>query len=172
MPLPTARTTTYAADAPIKSADLNALQDAVVGDLHGNTIKHKAIRPVFISAGWATATDGGNLVLASSGAGDAYVDLELEVGESLLSVTVALLGDGVADLDIDVERHYKDGTAKTSIQKTDHDNQAAAYGDVTNTLPAAAKVDATSYIAVRFNASATGLKIKNLRYTTYKDATA
>lgn len=173
MPLPTTRNTTYAADTPIRSADLNALQDAVIGEFHGDVVEHRSLG-MPAPTGWQLGINNSNptLLATTGGPNDIRIDLQLPVGATLKSVTVAASGNGADDLDLDIERYHKGATAGTSIQHLDVDDVPAGFADYTITPGAGAKVDANTYLALRLQcpSPAASLMVKNLRFTWFKDA--
>jgi hypothetical protein len=66
MPLPSSRNTTYSASSPVKSADLNALQDCIVGNKHGSMPVHiGAPSWKIIGAGVANDPNGTEITLGT-----------------------------------------------------------------------------------------------------------
>lgn len=108
MSLPTSRNTTYAPDSPVKSTDLNDIQDCIAGAGHGTVnICVPGISGVR-DANWATASNR----IVSTAAGTVLFPFQLREGDRIKNALVYRYGDGVADItDIDVYVIAADGTA-------------------------------------------------------------
>ena len=89
MTLPTSRNTTYAVGVEIESADLNDLQDMIIGGKHGSVVRQIAGH-VIAASGSFVATAGGYSV------GDVIgmIDLPTQTGEIITAVTVYLKDSG------------------------------------------------------------------------------
>lgn len=97
MSLPLSRNTSYAASSPVKSADLNDMQDCVIGGKHGQ--KYLAIPAAAArwDSGWSFAGNGNRII--SSGAAIVYFPIPACVGDEIGDLVVYHYGDGAADID-------------------------------------------------------------------------
>jgi hypothetical protein len=94
MALPSSRNRTYAADSPVRSADLNDLQDCIVDGKHGDRtliFGAAAFNVQTAVANWATATvpqrDEGQWSFAAAAAGRIVAPVILPVGTRIRTVT-------------------------------------------------------------------------------------
>lgn len=87
MALPSSRNTTYGADSPVKSADLNALQDAVVGRKHGSISRFVAAL-LSHTTGWTLNEGPPSYVIPGAAVDAHYQRLPLIVGDRLQSIKV------------------------------------------------------------------------------------
>jgi hypothetical protein len=95
MGLPTSRNTTYNTDSPVLPADLNALQDMVVGNKHPTrTIKCPIIGPTTPIPGTVDVAITGSWIVGIPG---------LFVGESITAVRVALRDSATGPTKLQVE---------------------------------------------------------------------
>jgi len=129
MSLPSSRNTTYVAADPVLSADLNAIQDCIVGSKRGDFTL--IVHP---SMGWA---DPANWAMSASGymlsaaAGALYIPIPLITGDRIKEVTFALYGDGAADLTSSYIKKLTSAGVLTDISPSfAQTNPAAAWADV------------------------------------------
>lgn len=96
MSLPDSPNTVYAASSPIKSADLNDIQDCIVDGKHGQ--KYLAIPAAAArwDSGWSFAGNGNRII--SSGSAVAYFPIPACVGDEIGDLVVYHYGDGAADI--------------------------------------------------------------------------
>ena len=80
MSLPSSRNTTYAATSPVKSADLNLIQDCIIGGKHGTLTKQVGISPS--CPGYANASG----IATSGGALSSGMIIPLHVGDRIATV--------------------------------------------------------------------------------------
>lgn len=97
--LPYGRNTTYAPDSPIKSADLNDLQDSVAAGAHGDGF---ALSHPFACAMGANATRNAAGYVAFSAAGDVSWSPQLRAGDRVASFALRLYGNGATQVAINV----------------------------------------------------------------------
>lgn len=97
MSLPSSRNTSYSASSPIKSADLNDVQDCIVAGKHG--IKYLSIPAALArwDSGWAFAGSGNRV--ESSGSASLYLPVPAFVGDTLGDLVVYYYGNSAADID-------------------------------------------------------------------------
>ncbi len=134
MSLPLTRETTYAAGAPVKAADLNALQDAVVAGAHGDltmTVNAYALA----RSGSVSMAGSGDAQWA--GAGSVLWAPPLHTGDRVVQLKLRVYGDGVADFTVGA---YVVSPAATTTQICPGGttyaitNPSAAWADVTINL--------------------------------------
>lgn len=116
---------TYTAGSQVKSSDLNLL------------IQNKRSRfpaPI-IATNWATNATFNGWVgtpgLQSSGAGDAFVDLDVPEGYRLASLTLLCLGDAAADLTIGIDKAFTSDAQNVSLGSLLTSAVPAAPADIT-----------------------------------------
>ena len=126
---------------------------------HGDRVRTINAMDMVISSGF---TPGG-ITLQSTGAAIGFLILPFDVGERIKSVTVALFGDGAADVTIDVKTVTTAGVL-ASIGTTTVNNQPAAWSDTTLDVTDTT-VTASLALHIRFDVTATGLSIGNVRVT-------
>jgi hypothetical protein len=153
MPWPASRLTTYTPASPVKSNDLNAIQDATIAGQHGDWTE--CFPTSRANGGWTWST--ANMYWLSSIAADQFLDVPMKVGDRLKSFSFWLYGDGAADVTVTVYK-FSSAMVATSIGSLVVTNQAAAWAekiiDVTDTTLAAGES-----VGVVFAASATGLRL-------------
>lgn len=106
--LPTSRNNSYAPGSPVKSTDINDLQDCVIDGKHGTV--NICVPGIFgvLDGNWSTATNR----IVSTGAGTVLFPFQLREGDRIKNALVYRYGDGAADItDIDVSVIAADGTA-------------------------------------------------------------
>lgn len=128
MAWPDTRMTTYTPASPVKSNDLNALQDATIGGKHGTLTKW------FPPGGARNETsitfDGGNGNFAASADNAVldYIPIPLKAGTQIIGYKVRLLGVGfvgAGDPILNVRRWKGDGSADLLGQLVVNDPPAA-----------------------------------------------
>lgn len=100
MTLPLTRNTTYTPASPVKSADLNDIQDAIIGGKHG------ALEMVLGAAGWQPdiGVSGGMILVGGVYAyqcnafGVFHREIPVVVGMKLREVRFSMLGNNIADV--------------------------------------------------------------------------
>lgn len=127
---------------------------------HGSLVKTVGPFNAYINSGTWTYDLGG---LRSTSLASLILGVEFQEGERVTSYTVALYGNGSADLDITVAHHTAAGTY-TVIGSATVTNQAAAWSDTTINVTDTT-IGAGDIIYVVLSASATGLLIGANRFT-------
>lgn len=131
MSLPLTRETTYSAGAPVKAADLNAFQDAVIAGAHGE-VKLRANAYALERSG--SVTMSGAAYASWGGIGSVFWAPAMRVGDRLTQLSLRVYGDGSADFTVGV---YVVAPASTTTQicpgGTTYSiaNPSAAWADVT-----------------------------------------
>lgn len=132
MALPLSRNTTYSPNAPVKSNDLNDVQDCVIAGKHGArtlTYGAAAFQPAYASL--FNLTDGATVMtIGGGGIAAAELDLHLPVGTKLTAITVYGSNPtaGVANLKIAARDVTSSGAPTTIASGTMA--AGAAYGGV------------------------------------------
>lgn len=168
--LPISRNTTYAADSPIKAADLNDIQDCIIGRKHGDVTMVLSPFVGFVADTAPALTVGGGPggapgVLTSTGSAKLYVPFSLLVGDRIKSVTFARYGNGVANFtNVIVQRYSKAGVLTNLGSSGLIAAPPAAWNDTTIDNTDTTITDGDSiFLEVVF--SATGLNLGPIRYT-------
>ncbi len=108
MALPTSVNTVYAPGVEVESADLNAIQQCIVGAKHGDvTATMSALEWKPSVAGFHTYNFA-PIRISSTGSITFFMTLPLRVGDRLKTVNVAVLGTGAINVQFDV---YKTSAA-------------------------------------------------------------
>ncbi len=162
--LPGSRNTTYGADSPVKSADLNDIQDCLIGGKHGDKVLH--INPAW-GRGTADTIDSGGVVTMQN-AGSAWsVSLPLLVGDRVKSVTVRMFGDGAQDTTLRLKK-YTDGVG-ADLETLAINNTPAAWTDFTMNVDPDEALAVTDLMNLFWDATsgggAPGLKIGLIKVT-------
>lgn len=131
MALPTSRNTTYAAGSQVKSADLNDIQDCIVG--HKRPTFKRTFYPKFVIPGTNPFTGAlagaSHLVWSSAGAANAIFDIPYEDGDRLINLRYWAAGDGAVDLTLGKIFWSSDLTgALSTIANWTDNNRAASFG--------------------------------------------
>ena len=159
MTLPTSRNTTYAVGTEIKSADLNDLQDHIIGGKHGSIIRTAGVNPDVVSGSAAFVEDG-----YSTGSYIGLFTLPMQIGEKLTALTVYLKdgNPGVA-----YQLKLIDMTDGSSATKSDLMTSDASGTDqvivATGIVVAAAVVTSRYFLGV--NTSTAGARIYGIEYS-------
>lgn len=133
MALPTSRNTTYGSASPVKSADLNALQDCVIG--RKKPPWTRVFWPKFLTRG-ATLVDEVTFGLdtfvgvKSTGSAIALVEIPCEVGDRITGLKYDAIGNGAADCTAEVYYSSGPGVAGSLLSTNNDVNRAAAWGQV------------------------------------------
>ena len=106
MALPNSRNTTYTPDAPVKSEDLNAIQDSVIG-LSTRWIQRPAIGPTSLEAGNALFASNGYTILAASSTTRIRIEFDVSPGMRIKQCKARARADAGA---MTIEFMYWDGT--------------------------------------------------------------
>ncbi len=128
MALPTSRNTTYSPGVtPVKAADLNALQDAIIGGKRAST--QKVFFPfgaIQISNFTHTIGGGSDEYWLSTAAAVMYVPIIMEAGDRITRLQCNVYGDGAADGAITL---LKLGTnqVQTTLASIADNNRPAAW---------------------------------------------
>lgn len=166
--LPTSRNTDYTPASPVKSADLNDLQDQIIALWSG---KHGDVVGTISAAapGIEAATTGAAVqtpvrwTFTSSGA--IHYPLPLRQGDRLKSITFARKGDGAADIGLaDVIKTTAAGV-DTVLETISVNNPAAAWADTTIDVDPDYTLAAGDTITLRITATAANIQIGNIRFT-------
>jgi hypothetical protein len=119
MPLPRSRNTTYTPEAPVKSFDLNDLQDCSIRGAHGDQrINIPAANGyAYTDANWQR--EGGNVIWGGSGGPSAahswFVPIELPVGAVITSVIWFFLRTSSVNLELSASDLLAGGTSFTPV---------------------------------------------------------
>ena len=98
MALPLTRNTNYVASSPIKSVDLNDIQDCIIEGGHGDKVLQLSPHGMMFSdVAPGLSVVGGPGIIVSTGAGDAGT-VPLHVGDRIKDVSFQRFGDGGADI--------------------------------------------------------------------------
>lgn len=152
MPLPESRNTTYAPSDPIKSADLNELQDGQVAGAHGAIVDNVHLGAAVL----ASAVVNGSGQVQTSGAGIASLyALPVRVGDTLTGARLRASGNGTVDIThARVWRNQADGTLD-DLGDTPISNIGATW--TTYALPFTAPVEVADgdsfWVEIIFNAA-------------------
>jgi hypothetical protein len=126
MALPSSRNTSYSPTNPLKSADLNAVQDCIIGAKHGDLTL--LISPhVGYGTNFSLAFDD---LVTFSGAGTWKVPLRLPVGKRLKSMTIDLAGNSAQTMQC-VLRGYKTFPSTTTREAANPTHTPGAMAQFT-----------------------------------------
>ena len=94
MSLPISRNTTYANGVPVEAADLNDLQDAIIGGKHGEKVLHipAAAMAPYYTADLVFKAD--NWESTGAGPESAYIPITLSEGDRILSIRIFVYAVG------------------------------------------------------------------------------
>lgn len=126
---------------------------------HGDRIRTYNGMACVFDLGWTRTGQS----LTSTGTNPAWLMMAFDAGERVKSITFALFGDASADLGIDVKTFSAAG-ALASVGLVTVSNQPAAWSDTTLDITDTT-LTSTSAIFVRFDPSAAGLFIGDIRVT-------
>jgi predicted small secreted protein len=173
MAWPFSRLTTYGAASPVKSVDLNAIQDEIIRLANGNIDSDRILNLTAANAAfgvnWAISIAGqpNPLFAVSSGGGAIIFGIPLREGDRLKSITFARFGDGIVDTTACYI--YKTTAAgvgsDVSAGGITITNAAAAWVDSTVAVAAPAALAPGDSLALFIQANAANLKIGNVRCT-------
>lgn len=160
MPWPSSRLTTYTPATPVKSNDLNRMQDAIVAGQHGDReFSTAAVAACVIEAAWVPNSGGW---LQSAGIGRAWYTPPLRPGDRLKTLTFSRYGDGVTDFAaVQVYRLTAAGIA-TILMGVFVDNPPAAWADTVIDVPDSTLLTGEAFF-VEFVASGSNLRIGTIR---------
>lgn len=134
MPLPTSRNTNYSPGATaVKAADLNDLQDAIIGSKRKPFVRSfwpKIIADGLLAAGFTKTSGPGFNPYIKSAANNsqAYIEIPCEEGDRITGLSIEAFGDGAVDCDHTV--FYGVGmNAFGNIAIVTDTNRAAAWGN-------------------------------------------
>lgn len=168
MLLPTSRDTTYTPGDPVKSADLNDIQDCIVGNKKKATTR--VVSPFTMQAIGGTPfwSAIGNGYVQSPGACGGIVPLYMETGDRFTGLTISSWGNGASSVLHSVFLVTAAMVQTTLATGTDL-NRAAAWGDFA-IAPVAGYVLAAGECLYLYSIgsgapSSAGCRIGNLRYT-------
>lgn len=156
--LPDSRTETFTPDAPVKSAVLNELQDAVIGHWRQEWTRAFALHQVFVSvgvgfAGVANPAGAGRPgVIGSSGDTTVEFDVPFEDGDELVGFEVDVFGNGLGQTLSVI--HYPDVATVGTIKGTEVPGGGASWSRVAITPLTATAL--TSANILRFRAIVNG----------------
>lgn len=164
MALPTSRNTTYTPAAPVKSADLNAIQDNLIsayGDVHGDRTLVLPGIPNFTNQ---CAWDLGNGWVASSGAPwTALYNLFLPIGKRIKSLAIQRYGTGGSSMNLILRKVTPGATAPVSVQTLAIAAPPASWNDSLLTLATPEEVQANEYFMFEVNGAIAAQQFKCLR---------
>lgn len=159
MPWPESRLTTYGANDPVKSNDLNLIQDAVIAGQHGDV--ERAFTPIlWVPGSWSVNTNG--YILSGAGGVQGNVWLPWTKGEKIKQISFKVWGDGAADLDWAL--HKLSATMNDSIVGALQTvtNPAAAWNTATYDVPDTTLADFETFF-LAFTANAANIRVGNLK---------
>ena len=166
MTLADSRNTTYAPADPVRSNDLNELQDAVVQGAHGDRVLD--LHPI---SGWpvtpANVALAGNGYLLWSAATVLWVPVPVHVGDRVKTFTYARSGD--AAVDVTVTAYLYNMTDGLSILNASGSslldtNPAAAWADQAIDLTDTTIAEGET-VLLKFDPNAGALRLGNIRVT-------
>lgn len=162
MTLPASRNTTYTSGSPVKSADLNAIQDAIIGQKHGDVVM--TIHPSLF-----TITTGGaynaNGYVATSASGTMRCAVPMLEGSRIKEVVFSRYGDGAADITaMNVQIYDSIGSLPTAIGSGTVTNPPASWADTTIGVTEH-QLAAGEALQIEFAWNASGIRIGNVRIT-------
>lgn len=132
MNLPTSRNTTYGANTPILSVDIDAIQDCIVG------AKHPVIERPIHGSGWispsALGTFNGSIWTGPAGGFEVRAALDVPIGDRITHVTFTYNRANAGTVTVTVVEVKLDGTGSNNLA-TFADN---ASGNVVTTKDLAA----------------------------------
>lgn len=169
MALPSTRNTNYASgSSPFKAADMNAIQDCIVGNK-----KPSMTRAFFASGIVPSAPAGLNInigiggtqnYIVSTAAPTFLVIVPTEVGDRVTGLRANAFGDGAADCTYTVQ--VLDLTqAGTNLASATDTNRAAAWGEFNITAFTAHTMAVGELLAVYVAINAANYRIGNWRLT-------
>jgi hypothetical protein len=169
MAWPNDRLTTYTPDDPIKSNDLNAMQDAIMSGQHDDHVLNLSPFHSVRDANWSIGTSvtlGDLGYIVSTAAGHCLIPFALKEGDRLKSLVFARYGDGAADFtSIKVYKVTSAGVVSDiTAAPTSVINPAAAWADTTVDITDTTCAAGDHYF-VQFVGSAANLRICGVRLT-------
>lgn len=173
MAWPFARLFSYGAASPVRSNDLNAIQDQIIrltnGGLDSDRILNLTAANAAFGVNWAISIAGqpNPLFAVSSGGGAVVYGIPLKEGDRLKSITFARFGDGIVDTTACYI--YKTTAAGVGSDVSGGGititNAAAAWTDSTVTVSAPAALAPGDSLALFVQVNAANFKIGNVRCT-------
>src|SRR3990172_5756779 len=131
MAWPNSRLRPYSPASPIPSADMNAIQDAIVQGAHGDkTLVLGTLAEIPTAGAWEFVTAGAVYELRSTGSGICVIPIPLIIGDRIKSLTIGRYGDGAADLILSVVKRFVAGSV-SAISSVTITNPPASYADTT-----------------------------------------
>jgi hypothetical protein len=166
MAWPNTRLTTYTPGSPVKSNDLNALEDAAIAGHHGDFVlpitgsEGRVVNGAGVGNVSVDVLSGGLTTLAAV---DLFWGLRLLQGARIKSVTARVFGNGTVDVTAAVIRaHNLAGGSTVIFGPTATNNISAAWQDIV--------MDTTDHIlaageapSLHLSINAAGLTIATLR---------
>jgi hypothetical protein len=168
MTLPASRNTNYSPGATaVRAADLNDIQDAIIGGKHGDLPFHVPLI-IYSASNWsATVQAGLQAYLSSSGSGACYVWIPSVSGKRIKSVTFASQSAaGTEDFNqVVVHKLFKDATASSPIGTlATPSNIPTTWTDFTIDVTDTVVADNFDFV-IQFDAAVANLRVKNIRAT-------
>lgn len=164
--LPDSPNTVNTTDTPVKSVDLNDLQDCVVQGAHGDRVLD--LHPV---SGWpvtaANVALAGNGYLLWSAATVLWIPVPLHAGDRVKTFTYARYGDGAVDVTVTAYKYTKtDGLSILNASGTSllDSNPAAAWADQVIDLTDTTLAEGET-VLLKFDPNAGALRLGNVRLT-------
>jgi hypothetical protein len=114
MAWPNSRLTTYTAATPVKSADLNAIQDAIISPVHGDRILMIPGASGRANSGTTLNASGYAGSISSTASTTIVWTPQLHQGDRIKSLLLRYLGNGAADIGI-VDVMRRNGSTGTNI---------------------------------------------------------
>jgi len=166
MSLPTTREHTYGADEPVRSPDLNAIQDAIIG-----AKKPSITRSSIIVPSWNI-----NLSWNAGGGGEYYADgnlvqfgmaLHIEGGERLTAVSLNVYGSGTTDVAYYLYKVGANGAVTNLLSSVPFEdiNRAAAWGELVLPLTAPVLFASGESLALNVDGNANLYRWSGVRWT-------
>lgn len=127
MALPRSRNTTYTAKSQVKSADLNAMQDAIA-EAWAEPILNLSMASAQLSGGATYSITNGDITFPNASGGSAVFGIDLPVGRMITEIRVRLK-DGGSSNEMDVSlRSAVDGTG--TEEAADQSDESGAVSEV------------------------------------------
>jgi hypothetical protein len=161
MALPTSRNTTYTPASPIKSNDLNAIQDCIIGAKHGDVVL--SLPGCAAAASANVSVSGGKA--SSTGAANIQIAIPMLQGCRLKSVTFARTGNGTVDMIADIMSQDSVIGSDVPIGTTTVNNVPSANNDTTVTVSSPAALAAHKALYLNVGASEAGLTVCTIQCT-------
>ncbi len=133
MLLPLVRNTDYTPGSPVRSADLDDIQDCIRGKKHGPVTRWSLPKGAFFDPGanWEQSTGLGSPFLFANAAGYVDIPIDSEEGDVITGFSYRAKGDGAADCTTTLFVCSENmGTLTTIGSVTDVNQPGAGFSEV------------------------------------------